>query len=490
MKRYATILIALLACVTAHALTVRVDRPGTLRDVVADPAAVAQLTVSGTVDASDFAFMAYEMTSLTALDLGAATIAAYEGEPLQGMRSFAAATLPQHLLSGTRLENVTLPSTLRAIGDCALAGTRLGAVTVPASVQSIGSGAFAGCTALRTADVKAATLGPGAFAGCTALTSVSLPEGVAIADRCFAGDTSLATVDAPGLTAIGERAFAGCTSLEAQDFGTSLTSVGAYAFAGSGLVRAEMGGCRRLSSVGPGAFAGCAELEVLSLPEGADVADAHALAMGCPRLQAVELPSGAVPDYALSGAVMADASGVVAGASQLGDYALKGVAATAELALPRTLEYIGDHAMEGMSGLQRIDATALAEVPALGDDVWHGVEQPSVRLVPSDEMLEAFRAADQWKDFDVRSMSSTGNVLKEFDGHMRAAFSGSLLLVECTLAGVESIVVADTEGRVLATLVPDGDGRAALDTSRLTTRIYLLATSGSTKATIKIARNF
>ena len=490
MKRYATILIALLACVAAHALAVRVEVPGTLRDAVAEPAAVVQLTVSGTVDASDFAFMAEEMASLAALDLSAATIAAYEGEPLQGLRSFPAATFPQLLLAGTGLQTVTLPATLEAIGDCALAGTRLATVVVPASVRFVGSGAFAGCTALRVADVKAASLADGVFAGCTALEEVSLPEGAAVGARCFAGDIALATVDAPGITAIGERAFAGCTALKNMDFGTKVTAVGAHAFAGSGLENADLSGCRSLAEVGRGAFAGCAELTVLSLPADADIADAHALAMGCPRLMAAELPSGVVPDYALAGAGSVDAGAVVAGASHIGDYALKGAAATAELTLSGSLEYIGDHAMEGMTGLQRIDATALAAVPELGDDVWHGVEQPSVHLVPSDEMLAAFRAADQWKDFEVRSLSSTGNVLKERDGRLRASFSGALLLVECTLADVESILVADTEGRVLATLVPDTDGRAALDTSRLTTRIYLLATSGSCKATIKIARKF
>lgn len=490
MKRYATILIALFACAAAHALAVRVDAPGTLREAVADPASVSQLSVSGTIDASDFAFMAEEMTSLTSLDLGAAAIAAYEGEPLQGLRSFPAATLPQLLLAGTRIETITLPAAIRAIGDCALAGTRITSVVVPENVRSVGSGAFSGCTALRAADVKAAAIADGAFAGCTSLEQISLPEGAAVSARCFAGDVSLAMVDAPGVVAIGERAFAGCTALRQFDFGTGLTSLGAHAFAGSGIEKADLSACRALAAVGSGAFAGCTELTVLSLPAGADIAEAHALAMGCPRLVAADLPEGAVPDYALTGAASVDASNAVAGATQIGDYALKGASATAELALPGSLEYIGDHAMEGMTGLQRIDATALSAVPELGDDVWHGVEQPSVRLVPSDEMLAAFQSADQWKDFDVRSMSSTGNVLKELDGRLRAGFNGAMLLVECTIGGVESITVVDTDGRILATLVPDADGMAALDTSRLTTRIYLLATSGSTKATIKIARNF
>ena len=490
MKRTATLLLAATVCMLANALSVRLDAPGTLRDAVADAESTTQLALSGSIDASDFSFIADGMPALEQLDLSGATIVAYEGEALQGIRRFPAATLPQLLLAGSRISSVTLPDGLAAIGECALAGTPLTAIVVPASVRTVGPGAFAGCTQLLPADAGAATLGEGAFSGCTALSTVTLPAGAAVPARCFAGDAALAAVNAPGIASIGERAFAGCTALTALDFGTELKEIGAHAFAGSGIAKADLAACTGLASIGSGAFAGCLALEELTLPENADIADAHALAMGDTHLTAITLPAGSVPAYAFTGAAAVDAAAVLKGATEVGEYALKGATATHRVTLAATLEYLGDHAMEGMTGLERIYATELTAVPALGSDVWKGVEQPAVRLMPADDMIDAFRNADQWKEFDVRSVSSTGTIINEATGRLRATFSDGLLLVECTIAGVEGITVADTEGRVLATLVPDSDGRAALDTSHWTTRIYLLATSGSARANLKIARNF
>ena len=177
MIRLFSLLVFAAAALPAAALSVRVS-PGTLRDAVPAPASVATLRIEGAVDASDFAFIASEMTSLATLDISAASISAYSGEPLHGLHSFEAATLPHFILAGTSISSIALPPSLAAIGDFAMAGTPVTEITLPETVRSIGAGAFAGCTQLRAASVAApaAALGEGAFAQCTALQRVALPD--------------------------------------------------------------------------------------------------------------------------------------------------------------------------------------------------------------------------------------------------------------------------------------------------------------------------
>jgi len=493
MTRYFTLVLCAVVAIGSRAFDVHVEAGG-LRAAVPEPSTVTALTVSGSIDASDFAFIADEMTSLSSLDLSGATVSAYEGEAIGGVSSYEAGSIPPLLLAGTRIERVAFPSGLVAIGDCAFAGTALTAVSVPASVRSVGAGAFSGCKALEKATVASATLGDGAFSGCTSLASVELPAGAVIPDRCFSGDCALSGVKGfETSVAVGGRAFEGCTALRTLAFGTRLGSVGARAFSGSGLEQADMSACSGLASVGAGAFSGCKSLSLLLLPAGCDVTDAHALAMGCVRLAEVSVPEGAVPAYAFAGDASIDAGTVIAGATEIGEYAMQGATSTSEMSLPASIEYIGDHAMEGMTGLTRIYATELTAVPELGEDVWSGVDQSSVILIPDDKMTAAFMAADQWKDFDVRGSATTGSVQQEISGRMRACFNGAVLLVECTDPAVESVCVADIDGRVLAVLTPDAYGRAALDTGHWMSRVYLLRADGSAytaRATLKIARNF
>lgn len=468
MIRLFSLLVFAAAALPAAALSVRVS-PGTLRDAVPAPASVATLRIEGAVDASDFAFIASEMTSLATLDISAASISAYSGEPLHGLHSFEAATLPHFILAGTSISSIALPPSLAAIGDFAMAGTPVTEITLPETVRSIGAGAFAGCTQLRAASVAApaAALGEGAFAQCTALQRVALPQGSAVPDRCFAGCASLAAVSGTDrATAVGERAFQGCTALKELTFGTELKTIGAHAFSGSGLRHADLGACSGLHTVEAAAFSGCGDLQSLSLPEGCDAGSAHALAMACTALSQASLPVAEIADFSLAGA---DGIG--------------------RLTLHPSLAHIGDNAMEGMTGLAEIDATALTSVPALGEGVWSGVSQKTVRLHTAPDMAEAFRCAAQWQEFDIRGQNSIDDIHAAPAGGIRARFDGHILLIECRETDAERIRVADTEGRTLALLAVGTDGRAVLDTSPWSTHTYLLAAEGArAQATLKIAR--
>ena len=106
----------------------------------------------------------------------------------------------------TKLESVTLPSTLTKIGSGAFSYTSLKSVVIPASVTEIGDHAFSGCSSLTSIDIPEGVtkIGSGAFYGCTSLTSITIPASV---------------------TEIGNYAFQNCTSLKSVVIPASVTEI-------------------------------------------------------------------------------------------------------------------------------------------------------------------------------------------------------------------------------------------------------------------------
>lgn len=168
----------------------------------------------------------------------------------------------QNILNGAfmnceGLVHLTLPSTLKAIGEWAFANcTSLQSVDVSQSTyqyfysfedyaftnctaletftfapvnRTIGEWMFKGCTNLKTINVPSTItgIGIGAFEECTGLTSVTLPDNMNnIAQDVFKNCSSLTTVNLPSqLTQLRDRVFEGCTSLQALTIPAGMTSV-------------------------------------------------------------------------------------------------------------------------------------------------------------------------------------------------------------------------------------------------------------------------
>lgn len=114
------------------------------------------------------------------------------------------------------------------IGDYAFAGTGISKITIPKTVKKIGANAFRGCTSLSEADIPGNVLavGDSAFSNLPALKKITLHE---------------------GLETIGARAFSssGTESIDAIYMPSTVTSVGADAFAGCPIDMVE------ISSLGP-----------------------------------------------------------------------------------------------------------------------------------------------------------------------------------------------------------------------------------------------
>ena len=82
----------------------------------------------------------------------------------------------------------------------------------------------------------------------------------------------------------------------------------------------------------------------------------------------------------------------------LGDYALYNADRLSVVELPATMTWLGTRSMAGMTGMTAITSNA-TEVPALGENVWQGVNQPAIPLTVPAGALDSYKEAEQWKEF-------------------------------------------------------------------------------------------
>ena len=162
------------------------------------------------------------------------------------------------------LKSVTLPDTIKVIGDYAL--TRCAALTTidwPASLTTIGSDAFAGSGLIEAVLPNTVTkVGTGAFRyckelvtfrandniteipnrfmqDCPNLTDVYLGKVKSLGSEAFAECSSLVSIDLPEtLQTIGDRAFQSCTALEGIEIPAAVQKIGFNAFAQCNALRA------------------------------------------------------------------------------------------------------------------------------------------------------------------------------------------------------------------------------------------------------------
>ena len=466
---------------------------GRLSTLINNPASVAELRVSGSIDLTDFQFIAEQMPALRTLDLSAAHIAAYSGKPVNGVSASAENTIPQGVFAASALTSVTLPTSgaLR-IGDTAFAGSSLQSVSIPANTVYVGQGAFSACPQLASVKLSTAETGGYVFKGCAKLVSADLGGATAVGPSDFADCTSLKTVTGTAsLSTIGQSAFDGCTALESFSFGKMLKSIGAAAFHNTELQSAALRLASSLGTIGDWAFADNAKLTTVQLPDGVSTLGKGAF-FDCRSLESFVLPEGcaALPDYVFKDANALSNISLGENVGKIEPYALKGTSAVGNLTLPATVDSIGSHAMEGMTGLTQIDVTALDHVPALGEKVWDGVNTSAVILKTGDDMIEPFKAAGQWQDFDIQGKSDVNGIVSPSAPLLRGRFAGAVLHIEASGYSIGQIELYDASGKLLTKVSADGADSISIDTGSMAANLFLIRCSldGDMTATLKLAR--
>ena len=223
------------------------------------------------------------------------------------------------------LKGVVLPSSLRSIGDWAFSGSYLESLVLPKAFETFGECAFSG-----------------------------MP--------------SLARVDLGGTKTIGEQAFLASHALQEVDFRADLgrlTTIGAYAFAETGLVSAVLPDS--VTSLGDGAFTRSTELKEVHLGSGLTEVGARVFT-GTTALASLSVdPSN--PVLSLDGSVLYQqgndgshlvyaalaaplpAYSVRPGTAQIDEAAFKGHATLREVVVPEGVKAIGAQAFAGIHEL-------------------------------------------------------------------------------------------------------------------------------------------
>jgi len=184
-----------------------------------------------------------------------------------------------YAFSSHKITNITLPSTISAIGVCAFSSCmNLTDIIIPDNVKIISDHAFINCRNLKNVTIPGGVIkmGNSIFADCYNLTNVTIGNGVTfLGHDTFSGCFKLENITLPNsLKTIGETTFQGCKSLKNITIPSGVTIIGRNAF----------NYCTNLTSlalpdglteIGMGAFKDCTSLTSITIPNSVQKIENH-----------------------------------------------------------------------------------------------------------------------------------------------------------------------------------------------------------------------
>jgi uncharacterized repeat protein (TIGR02543 family) len=266
---------------------------------------------------------------------------------LSGARGICGAAFAQH----SELKGVTIPSTVKSIGDLAFVNCEnLKSVSISSGVAKIGYGAFSGCRGLTNITIpdSVSNIGYGAFESCEDLSDVYIADmakwcGIQFGDE-YANPLYVASQNDGGLYLSG-------TLVESLTIPSGVTSIGSYAFAGGYFDGVTIPSS--VKSIGAGAFKACSVGGVYI----ADLAKWCAISFG----DAYAKPEG--PLY-LNGTLMEGVLRIPNGTTSIGAYAFAG-SDFESVVIPNSVTNIGEGAFSNCWGFEGV--TIPSSVKSIGD---------------------------------------------------------------------------------------------------------------------------
>ena len=385
----------------------------------------------------------------------------------------------KYAFSGTALTAISLDSAT-FVGDEAFAETAITSLSIPQKLTSIGAAAFGGCQSLSRITVESGNanyyaaddvlytsdgsivcypagkatdgevvitgdtgIGTGAFAGCLQIEKVVISEGItSIGDYAFYGSGIKEAVLPEGLTEIGDYAFYGC-AIESITLPDTLASIGAYAFAESGLKSVTVPAS--VETIGDYAFAYSA-LESLdmrmvspvkSISSSGTITYAGYLFSGCELLTTVTLPEGlpVIAGRMFQDCVSLTEITIPESVTKIDQYAFSG-SGIKNFVIPETIEYVGNYAFAN-SAIEEVTiniTSLIASVSTSGTISYTKYAFQNCASLSKVNLCEGFEYIGQYMFAGCTSLESITlpNTMKTI---ATRAFSGS---------GLKSIVLPDS----------------------------------------------
>ena len=378
--------------------------------------------------------------------------------------------------------------------------------TIPYSVTSIGYAAFEYCSALTSITLpnSVTTIGHDAFKYCSALTSITLPNSVtSIGYDAFKYCYALTSITIPNsVTTIGGGAFYEVPNIVYSGTATGspwgARSVNGYVdgylvyadetktklLACSAAATGEITIPNSVTSIEKYAFYPCSSLTSITIPNSVTSIGESAF-WGCSALTSITLPNSVttIKDYAFGDCSSLTSITIPNSVTSIGDWAFAYCSSLNSIAIPNSVTSIGDDAFRNCYALTSI--TCLATIPpTCSSNSFRDVPRTIPLYVPA-ESVEAYKAADIWKEFDVQALSTDATLYSlTYDGMLVPSFDADTLhytvdLPSETVAVPVVDAVANDSGATLtihqATTLP-GEASveviAADNTTRQTYTIY------------------
>lgn len=232
------------------------------------------------------------------------------------------------------------------------------------------------------------TINKGAFALLTDLKEVTFEEGgttpLTIESGTSVSITSTTVIDDNG-------AFRGCTSLTGITLPERLTTIGNFAFYGSGLTSIKIP--KGVTSVGKGSFYGCTALESVEFEEGgtADVTITAGTGtttttvgafLDCTALESVTLPAKLtdIPAYTFYNCTALNALTIPEGVKSIGNYAFRYCSSLASVTVPANVSSVGAGSFANCTSMTGIEFKS--GVTTLGNLVFENCSNLQSVIIP------------------------------------------------------------------------------------------------------------
>lgn len=468
----------LTACVSVYAqeaddksyIKVELSEPGTLAEALGERAnTIDSLVVEGPINDADFYTMwsATFYGKLSAINLEKAKAEGNRVPPRAFYRSEQFDPDNKLTLYMTNLRNIILGEGIEEIGESAFTYSgRLQEVTLPSTLRRMGRVCFADCPKLRTSPLV-------------------IPEGLEeIPFRCFMNCESLSEVVLPStIKSIDEAAFLS-TGVTKINFPEGLEMIGEMAFYGADLGEAILPeSCTRLE--GEDQFAFNRNLKKLLLPDGL-TAVPSGIALECEKLLEVNIPSKALT-IGNRAFYMCPLSGVLTlpeGLTDIEDRAFYLSYGLTEVSFPSTLLTLGEESCSGWSGLKKMycRGTIPAECKMRGltgpfgnpDTSVNGGILPNIPVYIPVGAIERYRKAEGWNIFfnyiESEELTALETVTDGADATVTC--NGGKIIINAKAGDIYTIHSID--GRIIAAgTVNDAECGIAVDTG-----YYIVSVAG------------